>query len=299
MNQALFDYFAGNHGLTLTQSEMDDIECVVNAEIGAKIIRLANDVEKLHGIIREQAGKLGDAVVPVDGAVLIRRERMRQMRVEGWTAEHDDTHSLGQMAGAAACYALNACGFENPHIIEAKRPPVKGKVRIWPFAESYWKPAAAIRDLQKAGALIAAEIDRLLRIEAKAAVQLPGLGHSQVQLGNEAGDGNGTNRTYGTNGTEKTLHNPDGLTSEQVEVSGGWRLLFEEELIPDDYQYWDGLLKLWRASNAWVGRIANQRNASLRTQRDIACFQTVVKHAVNLLNSESYPPMAAKEEVQP
>ena len=31
-------------------------------------------------------------------------ERQRQIEVEGWTPEHDDAHSLGQMASAALCY---------------------------------------------------------------------------------------------------------------------------------------------------------------------------------------------------
>jgi hypothetical protein len=38
---------------------------------------------------------------------------------------------------------------------------------VWPFTEHWWKPTPnnRIRELEKAGALIAAEIDRLLRLE--------------------------------------------------------------------------------------------------------------------------------------
>ena len=36
----------------------------------------------------------------------IAAERRRQIEVEGFTAEHDDEHSLGEMALAAALYAL-------------------------------------------------------------------------------------------------------------------------------------------------------------------------------------------------
>lgn len=32
-------------------------------------------------------------------------ERRRQIGVEGWSEEHDDTHSNREMAIAAACYA--------------------------------------------------------------------------------------------------------------------------------------------------------------------------------------------------
>ena len=41
--------------------------------------------------------------------------------------------------------------------------------RLWPWNESWWKPTPdnRIRDLEKAGALIAAEIDRLLALDAE------------------------------------------------------------------------------------------------------------------------------------
>lgn len=86
------------------------------------------------------------------GAQLIAVERQRQTDVEGWTPEHDNEHELGELATAAACYAL-------PDIYE----------EWWPWAPTWWKPsgeyegAGRIRDLVKAGALIAAEIDRLQR----------------------------------------------------------------------------------------------------------------------------------------
>ncbi len=95
---------------------------------------------------------------------LIAAERERQINVEHWTPEHDNAHQLGELAGAAAVYALLACGFENPHSIESIRPPVTHKVRVWPWADTWWKPSDdPMRNLVKAGALIAAEIDRLQR----------------------------------------------------------------------------------------------------------------------------------------
>jgi hypothetical protein len=42
-------------------------------------------------------------------------------------------------------------------------------LEIWPWNKSWWKPRNAIEDLTRAGALIAAEIDRLQRINEKAA----------------------------------------------------------------------------------------------------------------------------------
>ena len=78
-------------------------------------------------------------------------ERRRQIEAEGWAPEHDDEHGAGEMAAAAACYALNAagCGCE--------------VARNWPWDGSWWKPSTARRDLVKAAALILAEIERLDR----------------------------------------------------------------------------------------------------------------------------------------
>jgi hypothetical protein len=84
----------------------------------------------------------------------IAAERQRQIESEGWTAEHDDSHALGEMATAAACYALSANGFKREALWE-----------FWPKSWGvYWlKPKDRRRDLVKAGALIVAEIERLDR----------------------------------------------------------------------------------------------------------------------------------------
>lgn len=85
------------------------------------------------------------------GAELIAQERQRQESVEGWSRFHDDTHKRGQLARAAACYAL-------------QHTSVSGRAVRWPWARAWWKPRDPIRNLVKAGALIAAEIDRLQRL---------------------------------------------------------------------------------------------------------------------------------------
>ncbi len=93
-----------------------------------------------------------------DGAALIAAERRRQIDTEGWTPEHDDRHSDGEMAVAAACYALEAGAHEDER--DPSIPPEN-----WPWAAGWWKAGDRIRELSKAGALIAAEIDRLKRME--------------------------------------------------------------------------------------------------------------------------------------
>lgn len=107
--------------------------------ITAKEERLQAEVERL---------RLGGAP---GAAGLIAAERKRQIDAEGWTAEHDDRHEFGELALAAACYALTH---------RWRRAFVW---RIWPWSVNNFKPKDRITDLVRAGALIAAEIDRLLR----------------------------------------------------------------------------------------------------------------------------------------
>jgi hypothetical protein len=79
------------------------------------------------------------------GIELIAAERIRQKKDEGYAPEHDLEHVNGELIQAAICYAAS--------------DPARGR---WP-AGWQWKPSAdRKRELAKAGALIAAEIDRLL-----------------------------------------------------------------------------------------------------------------------------------------
>lgn len=63
-----------------------------------------------------------------------------------------DRHADGEMARAAACYALTDVGIST--------------LKIWPksWGLEYWKPKNRLRNLVRAGALIAAEIDRIRRL---------------------------------------------------------------------------------------------------------------------------------------
>jgi hypothetical protein len=86
------------------------------------------------------------------GVELIVAERERQVSQEGWSSEHDDSHDGAELATAAVCYVLYG------HHINGRVPD------LWPWDAPWWKPSKdAVRNLVKAGALIAAEIDRLQR----------------------------------------------------------------------------------------------------------------------------------------
>lgn len=100
-----------------------------------------------------------------DGVALIAAERQRHMAVEGWTPEHDDEHAHNELATAAACYAApELCGYED----DCGTKPRKAILGHWPWGVQWWKPGDRIRELVKAGALIAAEIDRLKRAALEA-----------------------------------------------------------------------------------------------------------------------------------
>jgi hypothetical protein len=89
-------------------------------------------------------------------------ERVRQVTEEGWTPEHDDDHYLGEIAQAAACYALT------PSLLGWALGAGKFWGFFWPWSYDWWKPTNRRRDLVKAGALIIAEIERLDRCEDRA-----------------------------------------------------------------------------------------------------------------------------------
>lgn len=95
----------------------------------------------------------------MNGITQIAAERLRQVEREGWSADHDDSHDHGQLARCAGIYALPP---------EHRSLDWRGIPYGWPFDGCDWKPGDRIREPEKAGALIAAEIDRLLRSDAKA-----------------------------------------------------------------------------------------------------------------------------------
>ncbi len=96
-----------------------------------------------------------------EGVKLISDERQRQIEVEGWSKEHDSQHEHGEIAIAASLYAM-------PSEKRMFRPSTGLPVH-WPWYAKWWKPSPEnrLRELVKAGALIAAEIDRLTTSQQK------------------------------------------------------------------------------------------------------------------------------------
>lgn len=96
---------------------------------------------------------------PSPGASRITAERARQVAQEGWSAGHDDRHGGWVLPAAARAY-LEASDYADATGLELAEPT------CWPWASASWKPSGdPLRNLAKAGALVAAEMDRLIRLQ--------------------------------------------------------------------------------------------------------------------------------------
>ncbi|MCW1922694.1 hypothetical protein OKA05_09025 [Luteolibacter arcticus] len=115
------------------------------------------------------------------GVELIAAERARQVAEEGYTPESDDRYDIGQLVDASICYATaGTCLVNGPVMMgtdydctpENLLPNFQeyqfGVGVSWPWVWASFKISPdPIRCLVKAGALLAAEIDRLQRRAGK------------------------------------------------------------------------------------------------------------------------------------
>lgn len=92
------------------------------------------------------------------GIEAIAKERSRQIKEEGYSATRDDRYTKNQLALVAASYLLTI-----------KRKSLRYPPNFWPAGWPWtsWKPEPGNRkrELEKAGALIAADWDRIDREE--------------------------------------------------------------------------------------------------------------------------------------
>lgn len=90
---------------------------------------------------------------PVNKAVNdVLAERQRQIDVKGWTPEHDDTYTCGELAAAAISY-IEPAEAEN----------------YWPvdWHDDSFRPSDERRNIVKATALLLAELERLDRLSQR------------------------------------------------------------------------------------------------------------------------------------
>ena len=117
-----------------------------------------NPVCQCHSEVQSQlivaavnyARAVTNIVTQGSGVEVIALERMRQKVTEGYTAEHDAGHANGELVSAALCY------------LEPSLESIGAMHQPWPIDVLRH---TNIRRLVIAGALIAAEIDRLTALE--------------------------------------------------------------------------------------------------------------------------------------
>ncbi|EDZ4325280.1 hypothetical protein FVC29_03290 [Salmonella enterica] len=111
---------------------------------------LESEITRLVGMT--QSAPSESASQPLTDALRdVIAERQRQISVKGWTPEHDDTYTCGELAAAAISY------------IE----PMEAE-SYWPadWHDDSFRPSDERRNLVKATALLLAELERLDRISA-------------------------------------------------------------------------------------------------------------------------------------
>lgn len=94
-----------------------------------------------------------------NGVEAIAKERVRQVTEEGYDEAHDKLHECSELAWAAKAYLRAYLSTDGGGLAGSED---------WPWEMDGFKPATKgvvghIRDLERAGALIAAQIDRLVK----------------------------------------------------------------------------------------------------------------------------------------
>lgn len=158
----------------LDPDAVDDREAVEEVQ---DLLRLGQawQIMERHGLavaVRalDHAGYATPLRSATTGIEMMAAERLRHVAAEGWTPEHDDEHETCEMAMAAVAYVIEAIDDRNAQCWLGDAAGEDGgpvpAVAYWPWDLSWWKPAGPIRNLVKAGSLIAGELDRLLRAAA-------------------------------------------------------------------------------------------------------------------------------------
>ena len=96
-------------------------------------------------------------VDPVTGVGKIAMERQRQVIDKGYTLEHDAEHSTVDLLNASDAYNVYARWLLTGHTEESSRELA---MSFWPWDADGFRPDSTDDALVKAGALIAAAIDR-------------------------------------------------------------------------------------------------------------------------------------------
>lgn len=147
----------------LDNKDPDESHRLIRKELGRTIDALTKQNRLALQTIRNQARVIADPTLPMDGAVLIVGEySAMQKRGHYW---HDGAENMGELARAAMVFADCAhsqqLGYDKSVCAGSYMQP--SHALEWPWDEdSLDLSDDPICNLKKAGALCAAEIDRLL-----------------------------------------------------------------------------------------------------------------------------------------
>lgn len=97
------------------------------------------------------------------GIEIIAIERKRQIEELGYDYTNDALYANEELARAGAWYSLPSFDRIKFELMQTKNRDKKSVINIWPWDRRYYKPSpeSRIKELAKAGALIAAQIDYL------------------------------------------------------------------------------------------------------------------------------------------
>lgn len=97
------------------------------------------------------------------GTDRINEERNAQVLVNGYTPDHDDGHDGFELTRAAAAYLLYVELANTDRVVLPMITIRQECAEGWPWENGFRPSDDPIKNLVRAGALIAAEIDRLHR----------------------------------------------------------------------------------------------------------------------------------------
>lgn len=147
---------------------------LIEEELTAENFALSDRIERLESTLENfgftqlelEQVKEGKAFGKImsEGATRILKERIRQIMVEGWSAEHDDQHVHGELAVYAAglaVYGTDAIVDDPACRIDIVPADIEDIEDRWGLIAKHKHDPE--RMLEIAGALIAAELDRVIR----------------------------------------------------------------------------------------------------------------------------------------
>lgn len=133
--------------------------------IGGYVVRYAGGYLSWSPADAFEGGYTPTAELEHIGIERVGRERARQIAMEGYSTQHDDEHTGGELIEAAVSFAVTALAESrgiDPEVARYALGILRGELGVLGQLCEL-KPASPIRNLEKAGALIVAELDRMLR----------------------------------------------------------------------------------------------------------------------------------------